>query len=39
MDMGMAKPTNNALRNPKKNIRTVTTSKIPKMMLLTSSLT
>ena len=39
MDMGMAKPTNRALRNPRKNIRTVTTRMIPKMMLFTRSST
>ena len=35
----MAKPTNNAFLNPKKNISTVTTSIIPKMMLFTRSST
>ena len=39
MDIGMAKPTKRALRKPKKNIKTVTTSNTPKMMLLTKSLT
>ena len=39
MDMGMAKPTNKALRKPKKNINTVMTSSTPKMMLLAKSLT
>ena len=37
--MGIANPTNKALRKPKKNINTVTTSKIPKIILFTSSLT
>ena len=32
MDSGMATPTNSALRNPKKNKSTPTTSKTPKMM-------
>jgi len=39
IDMGIAKPTNKALRNPKKNISTVTTNRMPKMMLLTRSST
>ena len=39
MDMGIAKPTNKALRNPRKNINTVITSNTPKMMLLAKSLT
>src|SRR6056297_363011 len=39
MDMGMAKPTNSAFLKPKKNINTVTTSMIPKMMLFTKSST
>ena len=39
IDMGMAKPTNNALRNPRKNIKTVMTSMTPKTMLLARSLT
>ena len=39
MDMGMAKPTNKALRNPRKNIKTVMTSSTPKMILLAKSLT
>ena len=39
IDIGMAKPTNNAFRKPKKNIRTTTTKITPKIMLFTSSLT
>ena len=39
IDIGIAKPTNKAFLNPRKNIKTVTTSKIPKMMLFTNSLT
>ena len=39
IDIGIANPTNNAFLNPKKNISTVTTSKIPKMILFTSSFT
>ena len=36
---GMATPTKMALRNPRKNISTPTTSRIPKMMLFSSSST
>ena len=39
IDMGIAKPTNSAFRNPKKNINTVTTRMIPKIILLTKSST
>ena len=39
IDMGIAKPTKRALRKPRKNMSTVTTSKIPKMMLFTRSST
>ena len=37
--MGMAKPTNKALRNPKKKVSTVTTNNTPNKMLFTKSLT
>ena len=39
IDIGIAKPTNKAFLNPKKNINTVTTRIIPKMMLFTKSST
>ena len=39
MDIGIAKPTNSAFLNPKKNIKTVTTRITPNMMLLTKSST
>ncbi len=39
MDIGMAKPTNMAFLNPKKNIKTVTTKITPKIMLFTKSST
>ena len=39
MDMGMANPTKRALRKPRKNIKTVMTSKTPKTILLAKSLT
>ena len=39
IDSGMANPTNNAFRNPKKNIKTKTTRITPKMILFTKSLT
>ena len=39
IDIGIAKPTNSAFLNPKKNIKTVITKITPKMMLLAKSLT
>ena len=39
MDIGIAKPTNNAFLNPKKNIKTVTTKIIPNKILFTKSST
>ena len=39
IDIGIAKPTNKAFLNPKKNIKTVTTNITPKMMLFTKSST
>jgi hypothetical protein len=39
IDMGMAKPTNKAFLKPRKNMSTVTTNRIPKIMLFTRSST
>ena len=39
IDIGIAKPTNSAFLNPKKNINTVVTRKIPNKILLTKSST
>ncbi len=39
IDIGIAKPTNMAFLNPKKNIKTVTTKSTPKIMLFTRSST
>ena len=39
IDMGMANPTKSAFLNPRKNIKTVTTSMIPKIILFTKSST
>jgi len=39
IDSGMAIPTKRALRNPKKNIKTNTTSNIPKMIEFSRSAT
>ena len=39
MDSGMATPTNRALRSPRKNNKTPTTSKTPKMIEFCSSST
>ena len=39
IDIGMANPTNKALRNPRKKVRTVTTKRTPNKMLLIRSVT
>ena len=39
IDIGIANPTNNAFLNPRKNINTVVTKKIPKRILFTKSST